>query len=402
MSHTAAAAVDMGSVRRDVQALASMTRRSAGAGERASAEWVARRMESAGAREVQLLGFRYQGSYAGVHAAHFAAGLLAAAAGGRLGAGVSAAALASYELEFSGRLQWLRSLFPAGRGTTVFGRVPARSERRRTLVLVAHHDAARTGAYWRSSLFQSDRHAAERRGGLRSYATVPSLGLAVAGLGGLVGSRVLRAAGAATLATSVAVMADMARGETVPGASDNASGVAGVLWLVERFAARPLEGTDVLAVIPGCEESGMGGMAAWLAAGGGLLDGSSTLVLGLDTLGSGEPAVVSGEGGLRTETYRERELALADRGAAAAGEKAPRRWRIGGWTDPILALFAGLPALSLISKAEGGFLNYHLPTDTPDRVVWRSVERCILVAAGVAEVWAGELDRREGRPEAPR
>src|SRR3712207_7633711 len=39
----------------------------------------------------------------------------------------------------------------------------------------------------------------------------------------------------------------------------------------------------------------------------------------------------------------------ADRGAARAGMPPPRRVQLGGWTDPLLAVHAGLPALSLLS-----------------------------------------------------
>src|SRR5207237_249475 len=163
-------------------------------------------------------------------------------------------------------------------------------------------------------------------------------------------------------------------------------GVAAVISLVERFANEPLEGTEVVALIPGCEEAGMGGMAAWLRQQS--LDPASTLVLGLDTLGAGEPVVLAAEGPPRRRRYRPGDLEWADRGAAQAGLAPPRRFTIGGWTDPVLALMAGLPAISLVSVRDGGFTNYHLPTDTPDRVDWESVDRCVRLAAGIAEAWS--------------
>jgi Zn-dependent M28 family amino/carboxypeptidase len=175
----------------------------------------------------------------------------------------------------------------------------------------------------------------------------------------------------------------------VPGASDNATGVAAVLALVERFATAPLAGTEVVAVFPGCEESGMGGMAAWMRSPEArALDPARTLVLGLDTLGAGEPVVLAAEGPPRRQRYRDADLAWADRGAARAGLPPPRRFTIGGWTDPVLALEAGLPTISLLSVRDGGFTNYHLPTDTPDRVDWGSVDACTRLAVGIAEAWA--------------
>jgi Peptidase family M28 len=127
-------------------------------------------------------------------------------------------------------------------------------------------------------------------------------------------------------------------------------------------------------------------MAAWLRT--RALDPERTLVLGLDTLGAGEPAVLAAEGPPLRQRYRPADLEQADRGAAHAGLPRPRRFTIGGWTDPVLALMRGVPAISLVSVRDGGFTNYHLPTDTPDRVDWDSVERCVRLAAGIAETWS--------------
>jgi Zn-dependent M28 family amino/carboxypeptidase len=206
--------------------------------------------------------------------------------------------------------------------------------------------------------------------------------------GALLGLRPLRAAGAGILAASTALALDVARSPAVPGASDNATGVAAVLAMVERFAADPLPGTEVIAVLPGCEEPGMGGMAEWLRVDGAALDRDSTLVLGLDTLGAGEPIVARAEGSIVPWRYREADLAWADRGADLAGVERPRRVQLGGWTDPLLAVHAGLPAISLLSATGNRFTNYHQPTDTPDRVDWDSVEACLRLAYGISERWA--------------
>jgi Zn-dependent M28 family amino/carboxypeptidase len=229
-----------------------------------------------------------------------------------------------------------------------------------------------------------------------SFALVPTLGLAAVAAGCAFGSRAARAAGTAAVGLTGLMLADQARSPTVPGASDNATGVAALLALAEWIAADPPEDVETVVLIPGCEESGMGGMRAWLDADGRALDPALTLVLGLDTLGSGEPRVLSGEGGVRTVRYREEDVAWADLGAERAGLGRPPRWRIGGWTDPILALYAGLPAISIVSARDGGFANYHLPTDTPENVDWGSVERCLRLAAGTIEAWVGETDEEVG------
>ncbi len=331
--------------------------------------------------------YRYQSSWAWRQAPHFAAGLMAAAVGGSAGRALSLAALASFDAEIAGRYQWIGRLVPKGEGANVTARVPALGERCRTLVLVAHHDAAQTGLMWRHSWLAGAgslrRIGLVSRDEVESFAGGPELALALVALG----SRPARAAGAAVLALSLYGALDVARSPTVPGASDNATGVAGVVALVERFVREPLPGTEVVAVLPGSEESGMGGMAAWLSS-SPRLDPSASLVLGLGTLGAGEPVVLAAEGPPRRVRYREQHLEWADRGADITGLPHPRRFTIGGWTDPVLALFAGLPAISLLSVNGTGFTNYHLPTDTPDHVDWDSVERCARLAAGTAQAFA--------------
>jgi hypothetical protein len=333
---------------------------------------VARRLREAGAADVRVQSYRYQSSWAWRAALHFVAGLT----GRRL---LAFAALASFDADQSGKVQSLARVLPAGKGASVLARVPSAGPSRRTLVLVAHHDAAQTGLMWRHSWMTGGRLSKDV---VAPFASVPELGLALVALG-------FRRLGRALLALALYGALDVARSPTVPGASDNATGVAAVLALVERFAREPLPGTEVLVVVPGGEEAGMGGMAAWMRSPEArALDPATTLVLGLDTLGAGEPVVLRAEGPPRRLRYRDADLAWADRGAARAGLPAPRRFTIGGWTDPVLALMAGLPAISLLSVCGGGFTNYHVPTDTPDRVNWQSVEKCVRLACGVAQAWA--------------
>lgn len=359
-------------MRSDVEALAAMDRGSATGGERASARWAAARLEEVGAQDIELTSFRYQHSYGLTHALH-----MATAATGRIAA---LASLLSFELDYSGRAQPVRRVLPAGEGTNVVARVRARGRPRRTVVLVAHHDAANTGYVWRSALTQS---------GARSSGRPPlTLVAELAMLAMAVGPRGLRLPARALLALGTALTLDVERSDTVPGASDNATGVAAAIELAARAAADPLEGTELTIVLPGCEESGMGGMAEWMRGEGAGLDPATTLVLGLDTLGAGEPMVVSAEGPLWRVRFGDSDLAVADRGAARALQPPPRRFRIGGYTDPALARLAGLPAISLLSLKGNAFTEYHLPTDTPDRVDWDSVQRCLDIAEGTIHEWA--------------
>ena len=98
--------------------------------------------------------------------------------------------------------------------------------------------------------------------------------------------------------------------------------------------------------------------------------------------------VTSAEGPLWSVRYRDEDMDVLDAGALRAGLDPPRRFRLGGWTDPVLARLAGLPAVSMLSLRGNAFNDYHLPTDVPERVDWDSVERCLVIAEAAAREWA--------------
>ena len=352
----------------DVVALASLVRDSAGTGERASARWIGRRMREAGATDVAVEAYRGHSTFAWVYALHALGGLLAARLPPRIGRPVVALLLASLEGDASGRWAWLRRLLPRRDGANVVGRVRV-PQAERTLVLVAHHDAQRTGLIWHPAVNEPGAARRLRRQAIDGYLNPAALALV------LHRTRL----GQALLGLWLALSFEQATNRTVPGANDNATGVAAVLALVERWARDPLPGAEIVAVTPGCEESGMEGMRAFLAA--HRLDPARTLVLCLDTLGCGRPIVLRAEHALLRHSYAAADLALVPAGV--------ERWTIGGWTDAIQARFAGLRTVSLLSIGpKGVFTHYHRPDDTPDNVDWASVEACVEVAVAVAEAFA--------------
>ena len=290
---------------------------------------------------------------------HYAAGLL----GSRR---LAALAGVSYALDFSGRLQWSRALLPRGDGANAVARVHARGRRERTIVFLGHIDTAQTGLMWHPAFTGQWKRVARRTGKSPSPATTALAGFALAAAGSRVG-RVL-------LGLSLLLTLDVARNRSVPGANDNACAAAGLVDLIAGFAREPLERTEVIAVAVGAEESGMGGTRAWLRRSRGELDPETTLVVGLDQIGAGDPHVLTGEGPPLIAHYRSEDVERA---------RLPT-YHAAGWTDPILARFAGLPAISIVGVLDGGFPNYHVPTDTPDRVDWGAVERCLGSARRIA------------------
>ncbi len=374
----------MTTLRDDVVALAGMTRDSAGDGELRAAKYVFRRLGGVGVGDLRILHHRGQRTYAWAHALPALGGLIASRlARARWRLALGALSLGLLELDASGRAQPLRRMLPAGEGAIVLGSVEPRGEVRRTVVVVAHHDAARTGLVWHPALARADRVRRLQTRSMGAFMAPTAAGLALAAAP----SRWLRRMGRALLGASVAADVQIALSPTVPGACDNATGVAALIALAADYARRPFEHTQVVFASVGCEESGMEGMRAALHHLD--LDPHRSFVVGLDTLGAGTPIVASAEGTMLAHAYDPQALALVDAGAALAGVPLPQRWRLGGWTDPILAVFAGIPAVSLLSVGpDGGFTDYHLPTDTVDRVDWASVEACLALARGTVDAAA--------------
>lgn len=359
----------MEALKADVRALSAIERRAATPGDRESAEWVAARMRRVGVEDVRIEPFRCHSTWALPYGAHNVLGVLAARLPAPLRIPLALAIAASYEADYVGRNQTLRRLLPgAGTGHNVVGRIGSGG---RKLVLVAHHDAAHTGWVWDPRFLEGGRNYARRTGTTPSFIGLPLLALLLVALG-------FRRTGSALLGLGLGLGIQSALSETVPGASDNATGVAGVLELARRYAEDPLEDTEVIVLCPSGEEVGLAGMHEWLAVSKeGLTPFTNVLVLGLDTLGAGEPVVARGES--FTGRYREEDLALVD-------AEVPRVV-LGAGTDPMAARHAGLPAVSILSWTDGGFTNYHRPTDTADRVSWESVERCLALADQTIQGW---------------
>jgi len=330
---------------RDVAELAALSRGSCGSGERASARWIAER--TGGAIEP----YRGHATYAWSYALHAALGLVAARLPRRLGRPLVAALLISLEGDASGRLHLLRRLLPTGEGANVVLRV---GEGPRTVVLVAHHDAQRTGLIWHPALHEPGAARRLRTRSIPPY--MPPAALALLAHRTRLGRLALGVLGLLAV--------EQATSRTVPGANDNATGVAAAIALAED----PPAGVQLLVAFCGGEESGMQGMRAFLAAHD--LDPETTLVICLDTLGCGTPIVLRAEHTTLRHVYADEDLALVP------GDV--ERWSLGGWTDALQAKFAGLRTLSFLSIGPKGVLTrYHRPDDTPEHVDFASVRACI-------------------------
>ncbi len=356
-----------------VRALASFERPSASDGERRAAEWIARRLSDHGcaARVEQE---RAHGTY------WWPMGLLCALAAGagltgRRAPAAAAGAFAAAAIadDITGGRQWFRRRLLPSRPTWNVVAEAGDRDAERTVVVVAHHDAAHTSVLFSPtpSVFVGERFP----GLLERTDTTPPLMWPVIGgpllvaAGALLGARAVRIAGTVlALATATAFAEIGARG-VVPGANDNLTGVATLAGLALRLAQEPVAGVRVLLVSTGSEESFMEGMQAFARRHFAALPTDRTHVICVDTVGSPELVMLEGEGMLRMHDYPADFRDAVARCALRAGVHVRRGLRFRNATDALIARRAGYPTVMLGSVNRYKLPdNYHWPTDVPDNV----------------------------------
>jgi hypothetical protein len=259
-------------IERVVRELASYERPSASDGERRAAEWLAGELRAAGCREVRVEQEQAHGGYWWPLGLLNVAALVAATLGRRAAALVGGLAAAAVYDDVSGGRLWFRRRTLPHRPTYNVVAEAGDPQGARTLVFVAHHDAANGGLIFRPELTRlvADTFPGwyDRQSTSAQMLRLVAAGPALAGLGGLVGSRVLRRLGAFIAAGSTLAFFDIGTRTVVPGANDNLTAVAVILELaddvaeqhqpldpVERVEQRPERRrmTQHIALEPGAE-----------------------------------------------------------------------------------------------------------------------------------------------------
>jgi len=259
----------------------------------------------------------------------------------------------------------------------------------RTLVLMAHHDAAPTGFVFDDSAQRKANDLAPDL--IEAIDTALPMwwpviaGPALSALGALTGRRGIAAAGLVLSAGSAASFADIARDRIVPGANDNLSGVAVLVAVAESLRAEPVEGLRVLLVSCGAEEVLQGGVYGFVERHLKPLEPTGTLVLNLDTVGCPRLILLEGEGPVVMEDYCAPAFRdLVARVAEDAGVELRRGMRARTSTDAVVTSHAGYPTATLSSMtAWKGLSNYHKLTDTPENVDYTTVARAATLAQAV-------------------
>lgn len=375
-----------------VHELASFERPSASEGERRGAEWIAARIRQLGhpaTVEIERAHGGYWWPLGLLNGGVALAGLATRRSRSRwtrlLAAGLSVGAAAAIWDEVGGGRLWFRRAVLPHRDTFNVVAEAGDPDGAETVVVVAHHDAARSGLVFHPALPRlfAERFPAQHERSNQSlpimYATW--LGPVMVALGSILGRAGLLRAGSLLAAGAAAAMADIGRSEVVPGANDNLSAVAVLVALAHSLAERPATGVRVLLLSTGSEESFMEGMQGFMRRHRATLDPARTTVLCLECVGGPTLALVEAEGMLRMRPYSSvarRRLAEA---ADAAGVELVRGLRTIAATDALVALRRGYAAATLASIDATKFpANYHWPSDTPENLDWGTMERAFAVA----------------------
>jgi len=370
-------------LREVVEALAPIERAPCSPGERDAAEWLAERLRAVPGVTVELEDEPSWGIFQPTLTGLGVAGMLAAALvlrGRRVrGALLAAATLAGILDEADNGPRILRRLVRRRRTTVNLLARAGEPDAEATVVVLAHHDAPKTGMLFDQTL---QRRIYERAPQLieRFKTPPPQWWLGLSGpIATAVGAFTGRPAGArAGLAIGVigtALLADMWRSPTVPGANDNLSGVAAEVALAELLAAEPVPGLRVLLVSCGAEETLQDGIRAFMASHGHELVPGRTWFVNLDTVGSPHLVLLEAEGPVRMEEYAGPWLRdLCEQLAGEIGVELHRGYRARASTDSVIPSRAGHPTATFVSMTPWRApANYHLPSDVPENLDYGTV-----------------------------
>jgi peptidase M28-like protein len=358
------------------------------AAERQAADYLAGELEALG-REAQVEPIHVRPAYHLTYALHAALAVVGSVVSvyvEPLGVVILLLVAVSMYLDLTARFYLLRLLMPRRSSQNVTSR-GSRPEAPARLVLTAHYDAARSGllfARW-SRPPGPLRRLVGRLGGLAGpidlvfWTIIVLLLFAVARL--LIGEESTLFTAAQFVPTvlmlvAVVLFVDIALSEVVPGASDNASGVAATLELARRLrAAPPDEHLDVWVVFTGAKEGLMLGMREWMRAHASELDERRTFFVNIDTVGRGAVRYVTGEGFVVISQPDRRLVELC----SSIGNGRPYIWRTG--TDGTIPIIQGRSSITICCADEHGRIpDFHRPTDTPDRIEPEAIDRAITFA----------------------
>ncbi len=364
--------------------LCAFERETASAGERAAAEWLVEQLAAEDVNTAKIEEERGHQTFWWPLGLAAAGGVLAglwAARGSRFGAAAlgAAAAWAAAD-EMPPRRRRLREVLPRRTATNVVASCGP-TDAARTIVIVAHHDAAHSGLVFSPAIPNAIARVAPWF--FEVTRTSPPLmwpavmGPALSAVGAAAGRRGLARCGALLSAGFASAMANIGASAVVPGANDNGTGVVAMIALARVLAQMPTRSVRVLLVST-AEEGVCEGMRAFANRHFDELPISDTFFLAVDTVGSPHLLVLRGEGMLGIAEYPAQSLELLDRLADELGIWLFPDLRLRNATDGVYPLAAGYQCASLCSCTKiKQPANYHWPTDVPENVDYTTLADAI-------------------------
>ena len=387
---------------REIEALVAFEGRIAGSdAERRAAEHLAGRLRSLG-REAEVEPISVWPNYALTHMLHAllaVVGSLVSVASPLAGVLIVAFALLSSVGDMTGTLFLVRRL--TGRRASQNVVSSEGGDKPGTLVLVAHYDAARAGAIFGRRSVERRAVLAQRLrlpiglGGVFAIAMLIVLlctGIRLLGVESLLVS-IVQFAPTVLLVLAVPALADVQLSSPVPGAADNASGVAAVLELARRYGGE-LDHLDLTVLFTGAEESMSLGMREWLRSQSSRLRRERTLVVNLDKVANGTVRYSAKEGLVVAVEHDPEIVAICDDIAAGDhdGRFGARPVVTRATSDGLLARARGYRSITLSCLSALDYQpNHHQPTDTPDRVDPDAFERALAFSSELIERIDDEL-----------
>jgi len=200
------------------------------------------------------------------------------------------------------------------------------------------------------------------------------------------------------LIVAVFLLVDIALSAVVPGANDNASGVATVLSLAAELDREPPEHLDVWVLLTGAEECLHEGMRSFVLANRRELQRDSTYFLCVDTVGHGNVRFEVAAGWVVSFPMDRRLVELCEAIAEADGENGggygARALRHGLAGDSIAPRVRRYATTTITCANELNFVpGYHTAADVPERIDPEALQR----AHGFTLALVRLLDREVGR-----
>jgi Peptidase family M28 len=343
-----------------------------------------------------------------VYALHCAVGFggsLVSVAIPALGFALVLLAVTSLYLDLNGRLYLLRRLLFRRLSQNVIARgnrpdAPAR------LLIIAHLDAARAGAAYSPRRLRLLARIADRlpfafsppRLLFWSLALlVPLAGVRMAGVDANVIS-ILQLLPTLVLLVGMFVFVDIELSDVVPGANDNASGVAAAISVADELRSEAPKNLDVWIVLTAGEEGLLQGMRTFVRSHRKRLADRPAYFICLDSVGAGRVRYTTSEGMAVSFEMGKRMNELCEAIAAAGSSRNGTRPEPLAWgfaTDAVAARLARFEAVTITTLPEGAIVaaNYHQAADRPDAVDPKAVDRAHAFALELAR----QLDRDVGR-----